>query len=107
MSSLQTKIEENFQLCLKFLGLNDLALKNGNLSVTIEHVENVSPSLRVYLQQICFKQKVKQKLSLKANPQKVKIEQVEEQKLGSEVILQKVKVEQVEEQKLGLKIDLQ
>jgi hypothetical protein len=76
-------------------------LKNGNTPVTIEHVKNVSPSLKVYLQQIHFKKKVEQveehKLGLKVDLQKVKIEQVEEQKLGSEIDLQKVKVEQVKE----------
>jgi hypothetical protein len=49
MSSLWAKVEEQFQLCLEFLGLNDVIFKNGNLLVIVEHVENVSPSLRVYL----------------------------------------------------------
>jgi hypothetical protein len=57
-------------------------LKYSNLSMTIEHVENDSPSQRVYLQKIGFKKKV---------------EQVEEQKLGSKAYLQKVKVEHIEE----------
>ncbi len=71
---------------MKFLGLNDVVLKNGNLLVTVEHVENVSPSLKIYLQQIHLKEKV---------------EQIEEQKLRLEVDLQNMKVKQVEEQKLG------
>ncbi len=86
MSSLWTRIKKQFQLCLKFLGLNDVVLKNGNLLVTVEHVENVSPSLKIYLQQIHLKEKV---------------EQIEEQKLRLEVDLQNMKVKQVEEQKLG------
>ncbi len=69
--------------------------------MTIEHVKNVRPSLRVYLQQICFKEKVKEveehKLGSKVEMQKVKVEQVEEENLGSEVNLQKVKVEYVKE----------
>jgi hypothetical protein len=103
MSSLQTRVEDQFQLCLEFLGPNDVVLKNGNLPIIVEHVKNVSSSLRVYLQQIRFKKKVEQvkeqKLGLKVNMQKVKAEQVEEQKL-------RLKVEQVEEQKLRLKVDL-
>jgi hypothetical protein len=67
MSALRTRVEEQFELCLKFLGLNDVVLKNGNLPMIVKHVENVSSSLRVYLQQIRFKDKIKQ---------------VEEQKLG-------------------------
>jgi len=78
MFSLRTKVEKQFQLRLGFLGLNYVVLKNVKMPVIIEHVENVSPSLRIYLQQIHFKEKV---------------EQVEEQKLSLEVDLQKVKVE--------------
>jgi hypothetical protein len=48
----------------------------------VKHVENNSPSLRVYLQKISLKEKVKQ---------------VEKQKLNSKIDLQKVKVEHVEE----------
>jgi hypothetical protein len=58
----------------------------------VKHVDNNSPSLRVYLQKTSLKEKV---------------EQVEEQKLGSKINLQKVKVEHVKEQKLGLEEDLQ
>jgi hypothetical protein len=90
MSSLQAKIEKQFQFCLEFLSPNDLVLKNGNLPVIVEHVENVSPSLRVYLQHIRLKEKVEQvehKLGLKVDMQKVKIEQVEEQKLASKINL--------------------
>ncbi len=76
---------------MKFLGLNDVVLKNGNLLVTVKHVENVSPSLRVYLQQIHLKEKV---------------EQVEEQKLRLEVDLQNMKVKQVKEQKLGSEVNM-
>ncbi len=57
----------------------------------VKHVENNSPSLRIYLQKIGLKRKV---------------EQVEEQKLGSKVDLEKVKVKHVEEQKLSSKVDL-
>jgi hypothetical protein len=52
--------------------------------VIVKHVENVGPSLRVYLQQIYLKEKV---------------EQIEEKKLGLEIDLQKMKVEQIKEQK--------
>jgi hypothetical protein len=48
MSSVRVRIEQQFQLCLEFLGPNDVVLKNGNLPMTVEHVKNVSPSLRVY-----------------------------------------------------------
>jgi hypothetical protein len=48
----------------------------------VEHVDNNSPSLRVYLQKIGLKEKV---------------EQVEEQTLGSKVNLQKVKIKHVKE----------
>jgi len=48
----------------------------------VKHVENNSPSLRVYLQKISLKEKVKQ---------------VEKQKLNSKIDLLKVKVEHVEE----------
>jgi hypothetical protein len=48
MFSLQTRIEDQFQLCLKFLGPNDVVLKNGNPPMIVEHVQNVSSSLRVY-----------------------------------------------------------
>jgi hypothetical protein len=58
MSSLQARVEKQFQLCLEFLGPNDVVSKNGNMPMIVEHVENVSPSLRVYLQQICLKKKV-------------------------------------------------
>ncbi len=92
MSFLQTRIKEQLQLCLEFLGPNGVMLRNYDLLVIVEHVKNSGPSLRVYLQ--------------KTNIQK-KVEQVEEQKLGSKVDLQKVKVEHVEKQKLGLKVDLQ
>jgi hypothetical protein len=60
MSSLQAKVEKQFQLCLELLGPNDVVLKNGNVPAIVEHVENVSPSLKVYLQQIRFKEKVEQ-----------------------------------------------
>ncbi len=49
MSSLWAKVEKQFQLYLEFLGLNDVVLKNDNMSMIGEHVKNVSPSLRVYL----------------------------------------------------------
>jgi hypothetical protein len=49
-------------------------LKYSNLSMIVKHVENDSPSQRVYLQKIGFKRKV---------------EQVEEQKLGSKAYLQR------------------
>jgi hypothetical protein len=44
MSFLQARVEKQFQLCLEFLGPNDVVLKNGNVLVIVEHVENVSPS---------------------------------------------------------------
>jgi hypothetical protein len=50
--------------------------------VTIKHIKNDSPNLRVYLQKIGLKEKV---------------EQVEEQTLGSKVNLQKVKIKHVKE----------
>ncbi len=56
--------------------------RNFDLLVTIEHVDNNSPSLKVYLQKTSLTKKV---------------EQVEEQKLYSKIDLQKVKVEHVEE----------
>jgi len=50
--------------------------------VTVEHVNNNSPSLIIYLHKTRLKEKV---------------EHVEEEKLGSKVDLQKMKVEHVEE----------
>ncbi len=57
-------------------------LRNSILLVTIKHIKNDSPNLRVYLQKIGLKEKV---------------EQVEEQTLGSKVNLQKVKIKHVKE----------
>jgi len=55
---------------------------NYDLLMTVEHVENNSSSLRVYLQKISFKKKIKhvieQKLSSKVDLQKMKVEHVEE-----------------------------
>ncbi len=87
MSSLWAKVEKQFQLCLLILLLNVVALRNFDLLVIVKHVKDNSPSLRVYLQKIGLKEKVKQ---------------VEEQKLCSKVDLQKMKVNHV-----GLKIDLE
>ncbi len=92
MSFLWAKVEKEFQFCLKFLGPNVIVLRNSDLLLIVEHVDNNSPSLRVYLQKKSFKNKVKQ---------------VNEQKLGSKVDLQKLKIKHVEEQKLGSKVDLQ
>ncbi len=58
MSSLRVKVEEQIELCLKFIYPNVVMLKYSNLSMTIEHVEDDSPSQRVYLQKIGFKKKV-------------------------------------------------
>jgi hypothetical protein len=49
MSYLQARVEEQFQLCLEFLGPNDVVLNKGNLQVIVKCVKNVSPSLRTYL----------------------------------------------------------
>ncbi len=57
-------------------------VRNFDLIMIVEHVDNNSPSLRVYLQKIGLKEKV---------------EQVEEQTLGSKVNLQKVKIKHVKE----------
>jgi hypothetical protein len=45
----RARVKKWFQLCLEFLGLNDVVLKNGNLLVTIEHVENVRTSLSLFV----------------------------------------------------------
>jgi len=74
MSSLQAKVEEQFQLYLRFLGPSVVVVRNFELPLTIEHVDNNSPSLRVYLQKTGLK---------------TKVEQIEKQKLGSKVDLQK------------------
>jgi hypothetical protein len=58
MSSLKTKVEEQIQLWLEFICPNVVMLKYSNLSMTIEHVKNDSPSKRVYLQKIGLKKKV-------------------------------------------------
>jgi hypothetical protein len=50
MSFLWTKVKEQFQLCLKILGSNVIVLKNHDLPMTIEHVKNDSPSLKINLQ---------------------------------------------------------
>jgi hypothetical protein len=49
MSSIRARVEEEFKLCLEFLGPNVIMLKNDDLLVIVEHVKNDSPSLRVYL----------------------------------------------------------
>ncbi len=49
MYFLWIKVEKQFQLCLELLGPNDVVLNNNNMPVTVKHVENVSPNLRVYL----------------------------------------------------------
>jgi dihydroxyacetone kinase-like predicted kinase len=49
MSSLQARVEEQFQLYLEFLGPNVVVVRNFDIPMTIEHVHNNSPSLRVYL----------------------------------------------------------
>jgi hypothetical protein len=49
MSSLGARVEEQFQLCLEFLGPNVVVLRDSDLVMTIEHVKSSSPSLRVYL----------------------------------------------------------
>jgi hypothetical protein len=59
MSFLWAKVEEQFQFHLKFLNLNVVVLMNYELLMTIEHVENNSSSMRIYLQKISFKEKVK------------------------------------------------
>jgi hypothetical protein len=52
-------VEEQFQLCLEFLGPNVVVLKNFDLLVIVECVDNNSPSLKVYLQKTRLKDKVK------------------------------------------------
>jgi hypothetical protein len=47
---LWVKVEKQFQLCLKFLGFSVIMLKNHDMAMTIEHVKNDSPSLKVNLQ---------------------------------------------------------
>jgi hypothetical protein len=49
MCSLRPKVEEQFQLYLEFLGPNAIVLRNSNLPVTLKHVENSIPSLKVYV----------------------------------------------------------
>ncbi len=39
MSFLQAKVEIQFQLCLEFLSLNDVILKNRNVPMLVEHVK--------------------------------------------------------------------
>jgi len=71
MSSLRAKVEEQFQLCLRFLSPSAIVVRNFDLPLTIKHVDNNSPSLRVYLQKTILKNKVeKQKLGSKINLQK-------------------------------------
>ncbi len=82
ISFLWARVEEQFQFFLEFLGLNVVVSKNFDLLVTVEHVNNNSPSLIIYLHKTRLKEKV---------------EHVEEEKLGSKVDLQKMKVEHVEE----------
>jgi hypothetical protein len=58
MSFLWARVEKQFQFYLEFLNPNVVVLKNYDLVMTIEHVENNSSSLKVYLQKIGFKEKV-------------------------------------------------
>jgi hypothetical protein len=60
MFSLQAKVNEQFQHCLEFLGPNVVVLRNSNLPMIVEHVENSSPSLKAYLQKTSLKEKVEQ-----------------------------------------------
>ncbi len=73
-------MEGQFQLYLEFLGPKAIVLKSFDLLMTLKHVENRIPSLRIYLQKRSVKKKV---------------EQIEKQKLCSKVDLQKVKVKHV------------
>jgi hypothetical protein len=74
MSSLRTKVEKQLQLCLRFLSPSAIMVRNFDLPLTIKHIDNNSPSLKVYLQKTILKNNV---------------EQVEKQKLGSKINLQK------------------
>jgi hypothetical protein len=60
MSFLWTKVGKQFQFCLEFQGPNVIMLRNSDLLLIVEHVDNNSPSLRVYLQKTSFKNKVKE-----------------------------------------------
>ncbi len=75
-------------------------LRNFDLLAIVKHVKNNSPSLRVYLQKISLKGKVKQveeqNICSKVHLQMMKINHVEEQKLSSKIDLEKVKVKHVE-----------
>jgi hypothetical protein len=49
MSSLQAKVKKQSQLYLEFLGPNVVVVRNFDIPMTIEHVHNNNPSLRVHL----------------------------------------------------------
>jgi hypothetical protein len=85
MSSLHAKMEEQFQLCLDFLGLN--ASENENLAMKIEYEKQGKSSFKLFLQKVGFKEKSNHVKDQKPNPKiklqkldvKVTIEHIEEQ----------------------------
>jgi hypothetical protein len=103
MSSLQAQTEEQFQICVEFLGPSATILGNANLPMKLE---NERSSLKVYLQKSSLREKQKQelisKVDLKEPNLQVKVEcEVDEQNQGSKVDLQtldlNVKIEFVED----------
>jgi hypothetical protein len=49
MSFLWARVKKQFQFYLEFLGPNAVMVKNYDLRMKIEHVDNNSPGLKVYL----------------------------------------------------------
>jgi hypothetical protein len=58
ISFLWARVEKQFQFYLEFLGFNVVVLKNLDLLVILECVDNNSPSLKVYLQKTRLKENV-------------------------------------------------
>jgi hypothetical protein len=92
MSSLRARVEEQLQLCSKFLVSNDVLLKIIDLLVKVEEDRS---NLKLLLQKIGLKENL-QKPKLK-----IKVEQVKRESPTPKVVLQnldwKIKVKHVKE----------
>jgi hypothetical protein len=66
MSSLHAKMEEQFQLCLDFLGLN--ASENEDLPMKVKIKKQGKSSLKLFLQKVGLKEKSNNAKDQEQNP---------------------------------------
>ncbi len=62
MSFLKARVEKQLQLCLKFLGSNDVKLKTTYLPMKVEEGRS---SLKLFLQKIGLKESLQKELKIK------------------------------------------